>query len=140
MSHPAHFFPVTNTNVLEVYEYTFPPWTKQLGLCDFSVREGYVSARFPRNEMLRLSSGVLSGQALMAAIDTVAALAISTTTRMPRGTIYQHTHFVRPAANDDFSVVAEVLRFGKIAAYVEIKVWASSSSELVAHAAAEFAF
>jgi acyl-coenzyme A thioesterase PaaI-like protein len=39
----------------------------------------------------------------MAAIDTVASLAMATTDRLLKGTVYQHTHFLRPAANDDAS-------------------------------------
>ena len=76
----------------------------------------------------------------MAAIDTVASLAMATTDRIPKGTVYQHTHFLRPAVNDDFRVLATVLRFGKASAFAEARVTFASSGELVAHASLEFAF
>lgn len=82
----------------------------------------------------------MCGQAIMAAIDTVASLAMATTERIPKGTVYQHTHFLHPAVNDDFFVKAQVLRFGKASAFTETRVSFASSGELVAHASLEFAF
>lgn len=76
----------------------------------------------------------------MAAIDTVVSLSMATTGRAPKGTVYQHTHFLRPAVNDDFYVRAEVLRFGKASAFAETRVSFASTGELVAHASLEFAF
>jgi acyl-coenzyme A thioesterase PaaI-like protein len=69
-----------------------------------------------------------------AAIDTVASLAMMTGDRPTKGTIYQHTHFLRPAKDDDFIVEAEVLRFGKATAYAETSVRLATYGELVAHA------
>ena len=63
-----------------------------------------------------------------------------TTERISKGTVYQHTHFLRPAVNDDFHVKAEVLRFGKASAFTETRVSFASTGKLVAHASLEFAF
>jgi transposase len=52
----------------------------------------------------------------------------------------RHTHFLRPAVNDDFYVRAEVLRFGKASAFTETRVVSASTGKLVAHASLEFAF
>lgn len=76
----------------------------------------------------------------MSAVDTVASLAMATTDRLPKGTVYQHTHFLRPALSDDMRVEANVLRFGKTSAFAEAKVFFAGSGELVAHATLEFAF
>ena len=138
---PLHCFPLTDATVVELYEFLFAPWVKMLGIRDFKVSPGSVSALFPQNdELLRFSSGAVCGQAIMAAIDTVASLAMATTERIPKGTVYQHTHFLRPAVNDDFFVKAQVLRFGKASAFTETRVSFASSGELVAHASLEFAF
>ena len=118
----------------------FAPWVKQLGLHDFEVSVGRVSARLPQGDALKFSSGAVCGQALMSAIDTIAAMAMCTTERATKGTIYQHTHFVRPAKGDDFLVEANVLRFGKTSAFCETRVTFAGSRELVAHAVLEFAF
>ncbi len=135
-----HCLPLTDATVVEFYEYVFAPWVKMLGLHEFKVSPGTVSAMLPQNDALKFSSGAVCGQAIMAAIDSVASLAIGTTERISKGTVYQHTHFLRPAVNDDFYVRAEVLRFGKASAFTETRVSFASTGKLVAHASLEFAF
>ena len=66
---PLHCLPVTDATVLELYEYAFAPWVKMLGLREFKVCPGIVSAMLPQNDALKLSSGAVCGQAIMAAID-----------------------------------------------------------------------
>jgi acyl-coenzyme A thioesterase PaaI-like protein len=65
---------------------------------------------------------------------------MSTTDRQPKGTVYQHTHFLRPAISDDMRIEVQVLRFGKASAFAEAKVGFVNSGELVAHVSIEFAF
>ena len=137
---PLHCLPLTDATVVEFYEYVYAPWVKMLGLLEFKVSPGMVSALLPQNDALKFSSGAVCGQAIMAAIDSVASLAIATTERISKGTVYQHTHFLRPAVNDDFHVKAEVLRFGKASAFTETRVSFASTGKLVAHASLEFAF
>lgn len=132
--------PITNENVLEFYEWLFAPWVKELGLRDFAVSPGQVIAVLPQSKRLQFVSGAVCGQVIMSAVDTIASLAMSTTDRPARGTIYQHTHFLRPAMSDDMKVQANVLRFGKTSAFAETKVTFQTSGELVAHATLEFAF
>jgi acyl-coenzyme A thioesterase PaaI-like protein len=137
---PLRCIPLTDATVLELYEHVFAPWVKMLGLREFKVSPGVVSALLPENDALKFSSGAVCGQAIMAAIDTVASLSMATAERIPKGTVYQHTHFLRPAVNDDFYVRAEVLRFGKASAFTETRVSFASTGELAAHASLEFAF
>src|SRR4051812_45305095 len=66
---PLHCLPVTDDTVLELYEYVFAPWVKMLGLREFKVGPGIVSAMLPQNDALKISSGAVCGQAMMAAID-----------------------------------------------------------------------
>lgn len=139
-SPPDGLFPLTQNSVQAAFDWIFAPWVKEMGLTDFVVREGFVSMRLPLNNRLKFFSGAVCGQALMAAIDTVASMAAATGPRIGKGTVYQHTHFLRPAANDDFLIEAEVKRFGKASAYVDCSVTFVTSGELVAHAVLEFAF
>ena len=132
--------PITNETVLEFYDWLFAPWVKELGLRDFAVSPGQVVAILPQSAKLQFVSGAICGQVIMSAVDTVTSLAMSTTDRPPRGTVYQHTHFLRPAISDDMRVQANVLRFGKTSAFAETKVSFLASGELVAHATLEFAF
>ena len=137
---PPGFLPITQDNVLQLFDLVYAPWIKDLGLTDFVVREGFVSARLPLNDRLKFTTGFVCGQALMSAIDTVASIAAATTPRNTKGTVYQHTHFLGPAVNDDFLVTAAVLRFGNASAYIECGVTFAGSGERVAHAVLEFAF
>ena len=132
--------PITNDTVHEFYEWLFAPWVKELGLRDFAVSPGQVIATLPQNKKLQFVSGAVCGQVIMSAVDTVASLAMSTTDRPAKGTVYQHTHFLRPAMSEDLKVQATVLRFGKGSAFAETKVTFLGSGELVAHATLEFAF
>jgi uncharacterized protein (TIGR00369 family) len=132
--------PITNETVLEFYEWLFAPWVKELGLRNFDVSPGQVVAVLPQSKKLQFASGAICGQVIMSAVDTVASLAMSTTERSARGTVYQHTHFLRPAMSEDMKVQANVLRFGKTSAFAETKVTFLASGELVAHATLEFAF
>ena len=132
--------PVTNENVLEFYEWLFAPWVKEMGLQDISVSRGQAVAILPQNEKLQFSSGAICGQVIMSAIDTVASIAAATSDRLSKGTVYQHTHFLRPALSDNVRIEAHVLRFGKASAFLETKVTYMSSGGLVAHASLEFAF
>lgn len=140
MKELEQILPVTSATAADAHAFMFAPWIKQLGLTDFEVREGYVRARLPERDELKLVAGSVCGQALMAAIDTVASVAAMTGPRAGKGTVYQHTHFVRPAANDDFRIEAKVRRFGKASAYVECSVTFAGSGDLIAHAVLEFAF
>ena len=137
---PQDLMPLTQENADAVFDLVYAPWIKDMGLTDFIVREGFVSMRLPLSDRLKFFSGAICGQALMAAIDTVASMAAMTGPRTGKGTVYQHTHFLRPAANDDFRVEATVKRFGKASAYVDCSVTFVGSGELVAHAVLEFAF
>lgn len=139
MKELEQILPVTGANVADAYAFMFAPWVKQLGLCDFEARAGYVRARLPERDELKLVAGSICGQALMSAIDTVAALAMCTTDRITKGTVNQHTQFLRPARGGDLFVEVNVLRFGKTTAYAEAHV-RSVNGDLIAHAVTEYAF
>lgn len=132
--------PITAETVRNAYEWLFAPWVKEIGLRDFTVAPGRVTAVLPQSRKLQFASGAVCGQVIMSAIDTVASLASMTSERLPKGTVYQHTHFLRPAASEDLFIEANVLRFGKASAFIEAKVTFVTTGELVAHASLEFAF
>jgi acyl-coenzyme A thioesterase PaaI-like protein len=135
-----HPLPITQETVHEMHGHLFAPWLRELGLRDFRVAAGEASALLPQRGELQLYAGATCGQAIMAAIDTVTTLAMFTTDRLPKGTVYQHTHFLRPALNDDFLVTAKVLRFCKASAFAEARLVSAATGEVVAHASSEFAF
>lgn len=67
-------------------------------------------------------------------------MAVATTPRTSKGTVYQHTHFLLPAVDDDVLIAATVKRFGNSSTYVDCSVTFVGSRELVVHAVLEFAF
>jgi acyl-coenzyme A thioesterase PaaI-like protein len=103
--------PITNETVSELYEWLFAPWVKEMGLRDFDVSPGQVVATLPQNDKLQFSSGAICGQVIMSAVDTVAALAMSTSDRPAKSTVYQHTHFLRPALSQDLRYFARLFGF-----------------------------
>ncbi|MCI5046957.1 MAG: hypothetical protein MRY59_05610 [Aquisalinus sp.] len=107
----VNYNPITQENIEEAYEGIFAPWVKDLGLCNFRVDHGFTSARLPISDRLKFSSGAVCGQALMAVIDTVTAIAMGTTERTPKGTVY-----------------------------ADAKVTGVTSGKMIAHAVLEFAF
>lgn len=140
MSSARDLFPVTQKTAAAVYNLIFAPWLKEIGLTDFVISEGRAAARLPESDHLKFRGGGICGQALMAAIDTVAVMAVATGDKEIKGTAYQHTQFLRPARGDDLIVSAEVLRAGKTTAYVDARITFAGSGALVAHAVLEFAF
>ena len=132
--------PITTETVEIAHNAVFAPWAKDLGLRDMEVSEGYATAVLPQNADLQFLSGAVCGQAIMAAIDTVASLAMLTADRPMKGTASQNTQFLRPAIDHDLRVTTTVLRFGSTIAYAEARVTFEGTDDLVAHATLEFIF
>lgn len=140
MFDPKKPCPVTSKTLKDFYAFIFAPWAKELELSELSISTGKASARMPMNAAIKHKGGVISGQAIMAAVDMVITLAMCTTNTRPKGTANQTTHFLQPANTGDLIIQAEVLRFGKTIAYAEASVRSRSSGELVARSTAEWAF
>ena len=131
---------ITNDSVVDYYDYIFAPWVKAMGLTDLKVDGGRASAILPQNSSLQWANGAICGQVIMAAIDTVVSLAMATRDTFSKGTASQNTRFLRPALDEDLRFEVDVLKFGRVVAYAETKVFFVSSGKLVAHATNEFVF
>jgi acyl-coenzyme A thioesterase PaaI-like protein len=77
---------------------------------------------------------------MMAAIDTVACLAMSTRDTPAKGTASQNTQLLRPAVGEDLLIEVNVLKYGRTIAYAETHVYFAKSRKLVAHSTNEFVF
>lgn len=132
--------PITGENLDHAYDEIFAPWVKSMGLTDIKVSRGKASAILRQNSHLQWANGAICGQAIMAAVDTIVSLAMLTTDKFSKGTASQNTQFLRPALGDDLRIEANVLKFGKVIAYAETKVFFAKSGELVAHSTNEFVF
>lgn len=132
-------FPVSSSSAEGAYQFIFAPWAKLLGLIDLTVDVGSATAKMPISGDIKHVGGVICGQAIMSAVDMVVTLAMSSTERVPKATIYQNNHFLRPATGD-LRIAATVLKFGKTTAYAEVSVTLAEGGELVARSATEWAF
>jgi len=140
MNPAPNYVSVCDDNVNEVYEQVFAPWVKAMGLRDLRAKDGKASAILPQNSELQWANGAICGQAIMSAIDTIVAIAISTHDRPSKGTASQSTQFLRRAFGEDLRIEASVLKFGATIAYAEAHVTFVNGGELVAHSTAEFVF
>jgi uncharacterized protein (TIGR00369 family) len=139
MFNPRSPFPVSSSTAEGANQLIFAPWAKLLGLTDLSVDDGAASAKLPISGDIKHVGGVICGQAIMSAVDMVATLALSSTERVPKATVYQNNHFLRPATGD-LRIAATVLKFGRTTAYAEVSVTLADSGDLIARSATEWAF
>lgn len=98
----------------------FAPWVRELGLVVEEIDERYARLRLPWSDRLAREGGALSGQALMAASDTAAVIAISAARGGygPMTTVQQSSSFQRPVSGADVLIATEVTKLGRTLAFV----------------------
>ena len=103
--------------------------------------DGAVTLRLPVNPELSRIGGMVCGQALMAAADTAMVLAIVTRlgNQRPMTTVQLNTSFLKPLANQDALVTAQVIRAGKNLVFGEIDIVAASDGKSVCRASTTYA-
>lgn len=113
----------------------FAPWVQALGIKFESIAEGRALARIPVSRSLSRSGGIICGQAMMSAADTVIVFAISSALGefKPMTTVSQSSSFLRPAAEKDLMVDARVIKLGRSIVYGEINLYTDSPEKPVAH-------
>jgi uncharacterized protein (TIGR00369 family) len=119
----------------------FAPWVQQLGLRVEQVGADSVVVRLPQNAGLSRVGGMLCGQAMMAAADTVMVLALIRQFGefRPCTTVQLNTSFLKPLSNQDALVEARVLRAGKSLAFGEIDIRGADDGKSVCRASTTYA-
>jgi uncharacterized protein (TIGR00369 family) len=117
----------------------FAPWVQDLGLVVEETGEEGAVLRLPWSPRLAREGGALSGQALMAAADTAAAIAVSAArgAYAPMTTVQQSSTFQRPVMNMDVLVTARITKLGRTLAFIDVRMTASGAT--AAHATAVYA-
>ena len=107
------------TQAQEALEEWFAPWVKGLGLMVEECRPAFIRVRQPYDSKFSRGIGGMSGQAIMAAIDTAMVLAVQTTLPEPRiiTTVSQTTNFLRPIGTGDALYEIEVVKSGRTLAF-----------------------
>lgn len=134
-----------NTETLQAAlpEY-FAPWVQALNLQVQPWNEGdggVVKLKLPNSDQLSRVGGMLCGQAMMAAADTAVVLALMAHfgAFRPCTTVQMSTSFLKPLANDDALVTAQLIRAGKSTAFVDVNIAAASTGASVCRASAVYA-
>ncbi|MGW4804976.1 PaaI family thioesterase [Kitasatospora sp. NPDC004272] len=121
----------------------FAPWVRELGLSVVGTGERHAVLRLPWSERLAREGGGLSGQAMAAAADTAAAIAVCAALGgfAPMTTVQLSTTFQRAARGTDLLVTARLTKLGRRVAFVDVALTAPDAPEQpVAHATAVYAF
>ncbi|MGW4812282.1 PaaI family thioesterase [Kitasatospora cineracea] len=121
----------------------FAPWVKELGLSVVETGERHAVLRLPWSERLAREGGGLSGQAMAAAADTAAVIAVCAALGgfAPMTTVQLSTTFQRAARDTDLLVTARLTKLGRRVAFADIALTVPGApDEPVAHATAVYAF
>lgn len=119
----------------------FAPWVLELGLSVESLGTDRAVLRLPWSQRLAREGGALSGQALMAAADTAAVIAVSAARGAygPMTTVQQSTSFQRAVTGADVLIEAVLTKLGRRLAFADITLTDGGSGEIAARASTVYA-
>jgi uncharacterized protein (TIGR00369 family) len=119
----------------------FSPWIWDLNLRIEQISPESIRVRLPFSDRIARPGGVVIGQAMMAAADTVMVLAICE--KLGRfatlATISQTTNFLRAAVQQDVVAVARAVKVGRSTAFGEVEMFVAGREEPIAQALSTFA-
>lgn len=123
----------------QVLKRHFAPWVQDLGLAVETVDPPAATLQLPWSDRLTRHGGAISGQALLAAADTAAVLAICGVrgSYVEMTTVQLATTFQRPVMDTDVTITATVTKAGKTLAFADIQL--TAGGRLAAHATAVYA-
>lgn len=112
-----------------------------LGLSVEAVGEDRALLRPPWSDRLSRKGGGLSGQALMAAADTAAVIAVSAARGgfVPMTTVQQSTSFQRAVTGSDVLIEAVLTKLGRRMAFADITMSDERSGALAARSSTVYA-
>jgi acyl-coenzyme A thioesterase PaaI-like protein len=99
-----------------------------MGLTELTLGENSASGLLPQDRSLQRANGAICRQAIMAAIDTIVALVISTGEKVSKGTARPNTQFLRSAIGEDLRIASNVIKFGRTIAYAETHIFLLSQA------------
>ena len=107
------------------------PWVAELSLEVEDCRSGFIRARQPFNPRMTRTVGALSGQAILAAIDTVMVVAVQTALRSPKlvTTVSQATNFLRPIGDVDVIYEVEISKVGRTLVFGDARVYEDGQAD-----------
>ncbi|MFF0221447.1 PaaI family thioesterase [Streptomyces sp. NPDC004629] len=132
---------MTTAEADKILSAGFAPWVLALGLSVEAVGEDRAVLRLPWSGRLAREGGGLSGQALMAAADTAAVIAVSAARGafVPMTTVQQSTSFQRAVTGSDVLIEAVLTKLGRRMAFADVTLTDEGSGALAARASAVYA-
>ncbi len=122
-------------------ETLFAPWVLDLGLKVEHVGPDGAVMRLPYSDQLCRADKVISGQALMATIDTTSVFVCWGGLGETRNvtTVSQNTSFLRPAIGVDVLAKGRVIKSGRTLIFLDVALYSAPDDKQVAHATSTFA-
>ena len=123
------------------FQKNFAPWVQDLDLTVIDANGEHVILAMQPGERLKRQGGIVSGQALMAAVDTAMVLAIWSACgeSIPRATVDMNTSFLKPATHVELTVTANVIRRGRSIVFARAEIKSSRDNKLVVTATGTYA-
>ncbi|MEU6807951.1 PaaI family thioesterase [Streptomyces sp. NPDC046831] len=127
---------MTTAEADKILADNFAPWVLELGLSTEALGPDRATLRLPWSNRLAREGGALSGQALLAAADTAAVIAVSAARGGygPMTTVQQSTSFQRAVTGSDVLVEAVLTKLGRRMAFADITLTDEVSGRLAARA------
>ncbi|GAB2758414.1 PaaI family thioesterase [Streptomyces bullii] len=132
---------MTTAEADKILSAGFAPWVLDLGLSVEAVGDDRATLRLAWSQRLAREGGALSGQALMAAADTAAVIAVSAARGSygPMTTVQQSTSFQRAVTGSDVLIEAVLTKLGRRMAFADIDMTDERTGLLAARASAVYA-
>jgi len=119
----------------------FSPWVLDLDMTVIEASEQHVKIKMIPGIRLNRVGDIVSGQALMAAADSVMVLTVFSACGefTPCATIDMNTSFLKPATNHDLYVTGGIVRMGKTIVFTRAEIISSRDNKPVLSATGTYA-
>lgn len=120
----------------------FAPWIHHLNLQIGDITETGATFALPENPDLSREGGIVCGQSIAAAADTVGVLALAARNNRYRQmtTVDMTSNFMRPLMNGDVRIGATILSNGRRMATVRVDFWQKDPAKIGATATCVYAY
>lgn len=120
----------------------FAPWIHHLGLQIGDITDAGATFVLPENPDLSREGGIVCGQSIAAAADTVGVLALAAKNNRYRQmtTVDMTSNFMRPLMNGDVRIGATILSNGRRMATVRVDFWQKDPAKIGATATCVYAY
>lgn len=134
--------PMNRDDLAALLRDAFAPWIHQLDLQIGEATETGMSFVMPENPELSREGGIVCGQSIAAAADTVGVLALAAKNNRFRQmtTVDMTSNFMRPLMKGDVQITVTVLSNGRRMATTRVDFWQQNPAKIGATATCVYAY